>query len=371
MVMTLPPPPPNDSNLIDLRRDAPPPPMASSGGELWIRIDADAPELAAFAGMTSTASAPGDSFALEIGPDEPLAMALQRISLAQFDIALEGLRNRDNPDKGVHEARKAMKRIRAVLRLVRDVIGPTAYRAENTVLRDAARVVSPVRSSAVLVKTAAYLTRKDGNLGEELVAALEDEHQRILDRVIRRPQNAFDLITTVSSARSRFVGWPVHPGLELPREGTSPIPDEFSSIRRGLLRVYRRGHRAYMRALDHPDPPTLHELRKRVKYLRYQMEVLHRSWPEIVGGTARSLARLSDTLGDERDYAALAGELSNKPWLLPDDLARHNLILDIERRRFRLRRRSFERARLIYMEEPDAFVDRMLWYWDGWRKPRN
>src|SRR5262245_20721497 len=54
-------------------------------------------------------------------------------------------------DRGAHEARRLLKKARAVLRLLRPWLGDKVYRRENVVLRDAAREISPLRDAKVQI----------------------------------------------------------------------------------------------------------------------------------------------------------------------------------------------------------------------------
>src|SRR5438045_3832500 len=53
----------------------------------------------------------------------------------------------------IHEARKAIKRSRATLRLLRNTLSDHAYRLENSTLRDAAKPLSAVRDARVLLES--------------------------------------------------------------------------------------------------------------------------------------------------------------------------------------------------------------------------
>ncbi|MFQ5486316.1 MAG: CHAD domain-containing protein, partial [Desulfobacterales bacterium] len=91
-------------------------------------------------------------FQLQAG--EPLADGIRRIALGRIDKALSQLTNPGfNRDLAVHEARKTCKRLRAVLRLIRDEVRTSYYRQENVRFRDASRLLAPARDSAVMVET--------------------------------------------------------------------------------------------------------------------------------------------------------------------------------------------------------------------------
>jgi len=54
-------------------------------------------------------------------------------------------------DTNVHEARKAIKKARATLRLLRNALPAATYRRENEALRNAARPLSATRDAKVLI----------------------------------------------------------------------------------------------------------------------------------------------------------------------------------------------------------------------------
>ena len=55
-------------------------------------------------------------------------------------------------DEAIHDARKALKKARADLRLLQDGINKTTYQAENADLRDAGRFLSPLRDARSLIE---------------------------------------------------------------------------------------------------------------------------------------------------------------------------------------------------------------------------
>src|SRR5580704_13345662 len=94
----------------------------------------------------------------------PTAGALMRRArralVAQLDQAVAGLE--DPRRRSIHEIRKKLKRARAALRLLRDCLGKAVYRRENSLLRDAARPLTPVRDAKVLFETLRHHDPKKG-----------------------------------------------------------------------------------------------------------------------------------------------------------------------------------------------------------------
>ena len=65
----------------------------------------------------------------------------------------------------MHEARKDMKKLRALLRLARGELGEDTFRRENACFRDAGRELAGVRDADVMLDT---LTSLDLSAGLEL-----------------------------------------------------------------------------------------------------------------------------------------------------------------------------------------------------------
>jgi CHAD domain-containing protein len=121
------------------------------------------------------------------------------------------------------------------------------------------------------------------------------------------------------------------------------------------------------RAFDRPSDESFHEWRKRVKYLRYQMEALRALWPTVVGGLESSLNDLAETLGEEHDLAELAvytvvnGQSCT-------DAERRLLGALVAKRRRELQDEAAMIGHRVYAETPRQFTGRIGAYWDTWRR---
>ena len=93
--------------------------------------------------------------AYAIDADEAVGAAIRRCGGEQLDEALSELNERfdEDPVSAVHEARKAIKKSRSLLRLTRGAMPSKQRRRENDALRRAARHLSGSRDADV--KTAA------------------------------------------------------------------------------------------------------------------------------------------------------------------------------------------------------------------------
>lgn len=308
-----------------------------------------------------------------IRSSEALPVALQRISLEQFDVALAGMTDPSvDRDVAVHEARKAMKRVRAVLRLARDEIGDDVYGAENEVLRDTARTLAGIRDSAVQAGAVRGLRKRYSH--ELSSGALRAVEERLMERhavaaANVQPELVSEAVRRLRSARARYAAWPT--GAEdqvdgLVRGGT-PLRNEFAAVAPGLRRVYRRGQLRMADAYEADTPEAFHEWRKRIKYLRYQTEMLERAWPGPMKSLARSLETLAETLGEANDLAVLQTILRDDPDLCRRNSERRMLTALAEHTRRRTVDKMRPLGRRVYAETPDAFVTRIGVYWEAWR----
>ncbi len=307
----------------------------------------------------STIARPGRS----IVPDEPLPWAVHRISIGLLSRAIADLRPHEDSsfDEGVHSARKRMKRLRAMLRLVRDDVGYRTYREENVVLRDTARTMSSVRDGWVLVETLRRLRGTYADLLDEETFMTPDawllarrEEQR---RMVTRPILSH-AICSLGTARSRFANFPIE----------EAITDDYGAIAGGIERVYRRGYRGLERAGATRAVEDLHEWRKRVKYLRYQMEALTPMYPALIGPAAKGLDKLGKLLGYDHDLAVLAKTVLEHPASCRDDRELWMLVALIHERRTTLQTQALRLGSALYVEEPSSFVDRIGAYWEAGRR---
>ncbi len=259
----------------------------------------------------------------------------RKILRQQIDKGLGHLASRRVSEDGIHSARKQITRARATLRLLRPGLTRKKYRAENHRLRDAAKPLSAARDAAVLRKAIQKLQtgafEADRMLANEQLRAHRDiaggrpiNHSR---RLLRQ-------------ARARASGW--HLG-----------DHGWSTIGAGLRVVYRQGRKALKRANREPSDRALHEWRKQVKYLRYQVQLLQPLWRRPLVALERELHTLSDCLGDAHDLAVLREKLT-----VQGSSLQRGLLAKLDRQRVRLQRKALQVGVRIYAKTPGMFVTR-------------
>jgi hypothetical protein len=307
------------------------------------------------------------------------AEGLKRIAVGQLDMVLELLEgeiDRERAARVVHETRKALKRLRALVRLLRDELPQGVFAAENAVLRDMGRRLSGARDGEVMLSTLEQLLKRHprklgrrrslARLHERLAFERDQAASATLlgDAAARR-----QLIAELRALRSRVLQWtlPERAGMEL----AAP----------GLARIYRQGRARHRRAARGKGDRSraMHEWRKRVKDLRHAAEMLDRSDPggerarhgrgrrarkrrreaARIHRLARAADALGEMLGEDHDLAVFAERVRGDPDLQLPRRARRTLLRLISRRRRQLRRRALRRGERIYRRGAKAFLARV------------
>ncbi len=303
---------------------------------------------------TSADAAPEPS-SLRFLAGETLAEGLDRVIADQFDTAL-GLVSAPPEQQAVavHSTRKALKRLRALLRLVRDTISLDCYHTDNQVLKLVAAELAPVRDSLVMAEVLDRLLPHDSasqTSVDILVARLQSRYRAESAALLENKAQMASIVEQLEHVRVRSKRWSILAG-----EVDKPIPHEFSSIAPGLQRVYKRGRRGMRIIVDSPTDTLLHVWRKRAKYLRHQVEALNILDPVTLMRYELQLEHLTDLLGDDHDLAVLLARFSNDPSLVEDvDLDR--VLGAIGKKRHELQAKSIDLGREFFEDPSTDFLD--------------
>ena len=298
--------------------------------------------------------------AYRLDPRETLPDGIRRILTEQLADAEDGLRTArgEEREEAVHEARKAAKKARAVLRLVRDEIGSKTYSRENNALRDASSRLSAPRDAAVLVAAVDRLGRQVPLARRSLAplsAVLVQRRREVTTRVLD-DEGAMDATAgELAEIRARI-------------EGLGIETDRFSALEDGLLRTYSRGRDAFTDARTHPTDQRLHNARKRVKDLWYHARVLKPIWPGPMGELVDATDRLGELLGEDHDLAVLADTVRGLAAESADGGAGETLLTLAGNRRAELRAEIWPLGRRVYADRPKPFVRRMRVLYRAWRE---
>lgn len=292
-----------------------------------------------------------------IPKDMPLDRGIRFAARMQFELAAEALRlDGFAPNRAVHAARVRMKAARALLRLVRPVLDPEAFKWENAFCRDLARRLADARDAHVMTQTL-----------QTIEATLDPASEGAAGRGVARLRRSIESVAGHETADSDAA-----PFDELAREleaaaGRSEhwrfVRDvvEWDELAAGLAATYRQGRRTLRKAGRTGLPDDYHDGRKWVKYLLYQLGF-------VADVSGRHLARmrgwakeLGHVLGLAHDVEVLrlrarhqCAEIAGRS----EAGVMRALLKAIDRRENRLLRQAHRLAERLYGDRTSAFRKR-------------
>jgi len=310
--------------------------------------------------LRSSDGTPFDSDSYRLLAGEPVAAGIKRVITARVDDAIAHLRGEAGTEapEGVHEACKDIKKIRSALRLVRESIGDDVWRLENDHYRDCARRLSGFRDAEILVEALDGLAERFGQTAGERFDRLRQE----LDRENRAAYEDGTVERAMASAAAE---------LEAGRSRIDALPlkgDGWDPIGPGIRRSYRRGRKRLRGVEEEASVTNLHELRKRVKDLWYQLRLIRDADPDVLRPLADHAHDLSDHLGDDHDLALLRDQVQRRSATFADPADQRHLLEQIDQRRGELQFAAISLAERIYAEKPKKFTKRLESRWEAWRE---
>lgn len=290
-----------------------------------------------------------------ISKTENVKESIVRILLGQVDSILEQCKNsRDDIHKSIHEIRKSIKRIRAVLRLIREEIGYSTYYRENVFYRDLSRGLSDIRTQNVLHETLK-------NLHSELVPGIPEESiEPVLEQILECRDRMLDTRLILDRDFRELAG-----ALKAARKRIPLLPiarNDFRVFEGGMQRMYRKSREYLKAARKETSMQTLHDMRKRMKYLWYQAEIMKPLYPELLKAFADALESITEKLGICHDLDVLSEQLKD-PGLDLDEKIRETLLEAIKFKQGALLPVILKEAETALGEKPEAFMARMSEYW--------
>jgi CHAD domain-containing protein len=185
--------------------------------------------------------------------------------------------------------------------MARPALGKEIYQQENAHFRDAGRSLSTVRDAQALMESFDMLEEVYGRQVE--FARMSPLRHKISERRERLVHSELDLQQCVTEVAGKLEH-------SLTSVENWPLAEvSADKLARGLQRVYRRARNGWKRAQRQHDPDTLHDWRKRTKYLRYHFQLLKGVDKPWAAYWHKGFKQLSNILGDHHDLDVLRGVL--------------------------------------------------------------
>jgi CHAD domain-containing protein len=286
---------------------------------------------------------------------EAFRRAIPRLARERVDRVLKSLGEKPQPGaESIHEARKTLKSLRALLHLARGSIDAEVRRRENIFFRDAGRLLSPLRDPQALLEALDYFSEGRNHSGfstpkQESIRAFIAKVQREIEKrlVDGLPQREVrKLMRELRVVKSRAGLW-----FEAVPPGTANEWEFFVGI--GLRRTYRKAKNLVWQF--------------EAKALGYQLRLLKPIWPKMMNASVDEIDQLTDRLGDANDLAILRAKILNEPYDPSETQEfaeiRRIFLQMLDRRKEKLQSEAFTLAKLVYAEKPGQFERRLAAYW--------
>lgn len=257
----------------------------------------------------------------------------------------------------IHEIRKSVKRIRAVLDLLRTRLGILRDDWDDR-LQSVNRTLSAARDlDASIARLAEFTPRASA---EEIAVIerlrLELAHRRVAAEREHASATMRPLHTeTVRAVRDGLAEW----------QG-----DVSSRLLDGpeVTRMVKQARKRIEHLQDRPQSEDVHELRKVVKRRLYWLEILRPIWPVGFKAEERLVDRLAERLGRHHDLIVLQEHLSSST-LADDESLRpgvHSLRKRLRKAQRVLERQALKLVQRLFAEKPKAFRRRWAACEDIW-----
>jgi CHAD domain-containing protein len=281
--------------------------------------------------------------------DETLPRGLKRIARDEIDSAIAELSNKElsKRDHAVHEARKSIKKLRGLLRMLSPVLGPSADH-NIAALGELGRSLTELRDAVALVETVDMLGHHCHD--DEVLGQLAELRTRLRRRAKATSEKADVRIILEQGVVSLR---------HLKRSAaTWKLEDSFDAIAPGLEKSYRRGKKALHRAGEAATAENFHTLRKRAKDRWYQVRILEGLWSHPAHSPEKALRDLQEDLGDDHNLEEL------RSFVQADALG---LLELVEATQKDLRHKALAAAKDLYDRKPRHVVDELASLWEQWR----
>lgn len=292
----------------------------------------------------------------EIRPDKRVDNELRRLARKELREARARLGSGHPPQsEAVHEARKSLKKVRAIVRLLDADNGKGLDRTERQ-LKKAAHTLSRVRDADAMIETVGKLRRKKPRLFDphttHQLRAWIAKHRRNVRADAARDEVWTSIDRRLRSMRRKAKHW-------------RPSHRAFGAVSRGIAGSLRRGRKALRRATKRRRADDFHRWRKELKSLWYDLRLLESAAPRIARDV-RTLHKAETLLGDDHNVVILCTALSDDGTFASGPLVRR-IKAAADEYHSDARRKAVAAARHIYTRKPRRYMRDLKRAWKNWR----
>jgi CHAD domain-containing protein len=284
---------------------------------------------------------------------QPIPKEVRRIFFEEIDSAVKQLTKGKDRDESIHEARKSVKKLRGLLRIITPLIGKGTYRKENRKLGGIGRKLSELRDAHVIVEIFEAVVKEaeahqtfDGELVRSLRSRLE-AHKSETEQKINVDETLRSAVSSLQSIRGHVDDY------QLDGRG-------FESLERGFKDVYRRGRKAMKQAAKTPNADNFHNWRKRVKDHWYHMRLLGALNSSFIDAREGELKKLETWLGDDHNLVVLRETIDDGRAELDDPEQVRQFLAVAKQHGQNLRQKALALGEQLYALKPKQLLKELV-----------
>ncbi len=283
---------------------------------------------------------------------ESIPQNVRRIVREELTSAVSALSNAAPRarDEAIHEARKSIKKIRGVLRLMRPELGAD-YRIAIDKIRPVATALSELRDSGAIIGTFDALVEPAGPARFSALRSQLISSKRQKERTLKVAGVLRSGAAQLSDFEPTLDSWKL-------------CADGFDALRPGLRRSYRAAKHAFHQAVKDGTAEACHNWRKRVKDHWYHTRLLQPVWDAPLQLRERQLNELETALGEDHNLSVLSALLTS---ILPDHPTMPGFAVLVEQRSRELRQQAFHCGNELFAQRPRAFLKHLQAQWAAHR----
>jgi CHAD domain-containing protein len=290
-------------------------------------------------------------------PEHGVATVLRQVAFDILDEVRAAISHPSKTDAAIiHDYRKEQKRWRAVLRLLRPMLGEEGQQLRIEA-RDLARELAGPRDAQ-----SAMDALEDVMEEKQAQDVLSPRSVKTLTARLEQSKTSMETAKLTAKRRERL-----NEALDraVGSVATWPIDQmTFRDVADRMTAAYRRARKIQPDDWATASPEALHELRQAVVIHRYQMELVEALWPRLGQTWIEEAQRLRNRLGQYQDLTVLTALTGPRQILAP---WRSRLLPLIALRQAEHLKRARRISGRLFAETPKAFRKRIeaLWHASG------
>jgi len=288
-----------------------------------------------------------------LDPALPVSEALRRVAFGEIELAQAALASPPERHRGVHNARKCLKRLRSLLLLARPGMAEPVFATLTDKVGRIGRGLSAARDAQALIDAVNKLEREtESGLGQGPIHSMRswlEKRRHAAEQNLERSAAA-EALRGLLDIRGAFAGLAVY-------------PDSFAPLANGLRRGYRATRTAFQHAFVTEHDEDLHDWRKGVQHHWRQMQLLAPCWPSELNARVDAARSISQLLGDDHDISLLC-QLVSTPTMTfgsPEETAA--FLKRSRKRQKAIRKQAAAQGARLFAERSRPFAERIEAYW--------